>query len=73
MASQNINFRYVVATRALQTWQMRAHRIRLMNQQQAANREGNEMCTVNINRFLETARQYLLDEVAVSEPVHQVN
>jgi hypothetical protein len=31
------------------------------------------MCTVNINRFLETARQYLLDKVAVSEPVHQVN
>lgn len=38
------------------------------------------MCAVNINRFLETARQHLLDEVAatveftpVSKPVRQAN
>ncbi len=73
MASQNINFRYVGATRALQTWPMRVHRIGLMNHPQAASEENNEMCAVNINRFLETARQYLLEQVAMSEPVHQVN
>jgi len=44
-----------------------------MNSQQAASEEDNKMCAVNINRFLETARQYLLDQVAVSEPVQQAN
>ena len=51
-----------------------------MNQQQAPSEEYNKMCVVNINRFLETARQHLLDEVAgtvefspVSESTHQAN
>jgi hypothetical protein len=44
-----------------------------MNRPQAASEENIEMCVVNINRFLETARQYLLDQVAVSEPDHSVN
>jgi hypothetical protein len=52
---------------------MRAHKIGLMNQPQAASEEEDEMCAVNINRFLETARKYLLDQAAVSEPDHQAN
>ena len=66
MASQNINFRYVGATRALQTWQMCAHKIGVMNYQQAPSEENKNMCAVNINRFLETARQHLLDQVAAT-------
>jgi len=51
-----------------------------MDRQQAPNEENDNMCAVNINRFLETARQHLLDEVAgtvefspVSESTHQAN
>jgi hypothetical protein len=59
---------------------MRAHRIKVMDRQQAPSEENDNMCAVNINRFLETARQHLLDEVAgtvefspVSESTHQAN
>jgi len=37
-----------------------------MNHQQAPSEENEYMCAVNINRFLETARQHLLDQVAAT-------
>jgi hypothetical protein len=51
-----------------------------MNDKQAPSEENKNMCAVNINRFLETARLHLLDEVAataefaaVSVAMHRAN
>ena len=48
-----------MATRKQQTQQPAANKLQVMDQQQCAHSESNDMSEININRFIETARQYL--------------
>jgi len=48
-----------VATRKQQTQQPAANKLQVMDQEQCAHSESNDMSEININRFIEAARQYL--------------